>query len=778
MSLQLHQLCEFGPFRFDPIERLLLRDAQAVPLTPKAFDLLTALVARAGRLVTKEELLQEVWSGTFVEEANLSYHVSLLRKALGDDAVPHHYIETVMKRGYRFMAPIQLLERAVVTGSGAPGSSPDVLHETVGPPGGVSGGRLPRRAFTGIAFVIVAALSITYASVLIRDRLAQPTVNIHGRRVTQLTFNAGLQWFPTWSPDGERIAYTSERSGNLDIWAQQVIGGPPVQLTNDPAADWMPDWSPDGSHIVFRSERGGGGLFLVSALGGPVRRLAPFGYRPLWSPDGSRVLFYETPPRWQRFVPRLFTVADDGRSPTPVAEKLPRPLDTCCWRGYGWHPDSRRFSVFWGSRRPAANDVRGPGGWRFWTFGVDDGSVVRSEIAPEVLRNLDEHFRGNSGWFGGLAWAPTSDAIYLNGGDGQAHVLWRVTVDPIALRWVQGPDRVTTGPGSAVALSLSRNGRRLAFSTVDPRVRLYSFPLDAAAARLAGRGVPLPGTGAVADTPDVSPDGRQLVYVGEQRDLRIRSLATEKDTVLFEGDEFDREVPRWSHDGSSLLYVREYRAHSGSQALVRLNVASGREELITSSGSNVLVHGDWTADGRWIVATAHGPSPGRWQVILLPTAAAPHAETEARVIVDDPTLRLLPHRLSPDGRWVTLCGGASGRSEGSALFVKLLTGGPLLPVAAGPSWEWQDWPVWAPDGRTLYFVSDRSGFFDVWARRFDPSTGPVGPVIQITSLDNPARMIFPTAGGIQQAIAVSGDRLVVPVFENAGNIWMIDNIDH
>ena len=89
----------FGPYRLDARERQLLRNGEPVSLPPKAFDLLLALVARGGSLATKEELLAEVWAGTFVEEANLSYTVSLVRRALGEDG----YIETVPKSGYRFM---------------------------------------------------------------------------------------------------------------------------------------------------------------------------------------------------------------------------------------------------------------------------------------------------------------------------------------------------------------------------------------------------------------------------------------------------------------------------------------------------------------------------------------------------------------------------------------------------------------------------------------------------------------------------------------------------
>jgi len=96
----------FGPYRLDRPEHRLLRDEQPIPLSPKAFDLLVALVSRAGHLVSKEQMLQEVWPGTFVEEANLSYTVSLLRKALGDEREPYRYVETVPKRGYRFIGVI------------------------------------------------------------------------------------------------------------------------------------------------------------------------------------------------------------------------------------------------------------------------------------------------------------------------------------------------------------------------------------------------------------------------------------------------------------------------------------------------------------------------------------------------------------------------------------------------------------------------------------------------------------------------------------------------
>jgi DNA-binding winged helix-turn-helix (wHTH) protein/tetratricopeptide (TPR) repeat protein len=98
---------QFGPFRLDPDDKTLRVGGRPVPLTPKAFDTLLALVAHSGRLVTKDDLMQQVWPGTFVEEATLAQNISVLRKALGDSSEGIRYIETVPKRGYRFIATVE-----------------------------------------------------------------------------------------------------------------------------------------------------------------------------------------------------------------------------------------------------------------------------------------------------------------------------------------------------------------------------------------------------------------------------------------------------------------------------------------------------------------------------------------------------------------------------------------------------------------------------------------------------------------------------------------------
>lgn len=109
MSRRCRHLYEFGPYRLDTAEQLLLRNGQPVPLTPKAFETLVALVERSGHLVEKDQLMKAVWSDTFVEESNLTNNVYELRRILGQDENGRGYIETFPKRGYRFAAPVQEL---------------------------------------------------------------------------------------------------------------------------------------------------------------------------------------------------------------------------------------------------------------------------------------------------------------------------------------------------------------------------------------------------------------------------------------------------------------------------------------------------------------------------------------------------------------------------------------------------------------------------------------------------------------------------------------------
>ena len=173
MSLRTKVIFEFGWFRLNPAERLLLREQVQVRLPPKAFDALVALVENRGRLLGKDELLRTVWPGTFVEESNLAQHVSMLRKALRDGEDGFQYIETVPRHGYRFIAEVREL------GGIAPDT--DVLPDTTPsqPPfPGVPESVRPRRRFRSLNLAFAALVVLLAVLVLTLPAWKRPRSSV------------------------------------------------------------------------------------------------------------------------------------------------------------------------------------------------------------------------------------------------------------------------------------------------------------------------------------------------------------------------------------------------------------------------------------------------------------------------------------------------------------------------------------------------------------------------------------------------------------------------
>jgi DNA-binding winged helix-turn-helix (wHTH) protein len=408
MSLQTKHIYEFGPFRLDAAEHLLLRDGEAVPLQPKAFNLLLTLVERHGHLLEKDELLKKVWPDTFVEEANLASNISQLRKALGDGENGQRYIETAPKRGYRFVAMVKEVvdERPEHTMREQTGSRSAVTEEERAANAGEpitahpamknndlanKGKRYRRSALLAVAMLILLGLGFFYFSL----RSPLPPKVTPSAQIT----NNGLLKFPpltfyTNTPmvtDGPRL-YFSEVTGGRRILAQvSSIGGEviefPVSSTNN-VYDLSPSrsemlvagsqdgprgsdlesplwvapllggsprslgaisahaaaWSPDGGQIVYAN---GNDLYLVKNDGTQPRKLITLAGRPQWprwSPDGSRLRF-----SMYDLVNRsssLWEVSPDGSNLRRLLPDWNRPAAECCGN---WTADGRYF-VFQATR--------------------------------------------------------------------------------------------------------------------------------------------------------------------------------------------------------------------------------------------------------------------------------------------------------------------------------------------------------------------------------------------------------------------------------------------
>src|SRR5262245_6084530 len=767
MSDKTTRLYDFGPFRLNTAERRLLREGEVVQIPPKIFDLLLALLERRGRLVEKDELLRSVWPDTVVEEANLASNISLLRKVLGENG--NRFIETVPKRGYRFVAEVLEFNERIQAVSAAHKTLEEIpepivqISESSVPPSQPRK-RINRKTLF-IACAILLISGVAFAIFLFRQS-ARPKQSAY-RRLWQLTSDSGLECEPTWSPDGSLIAYSSDRKGDFDIWVQPVGEGKPVRVTTSPAHEWQPDYSPDGKYLAFRSERDGGGIFVIPALGGTERKIADFGYRPRWAPDGSRILFVSAGFRRNVNVPRFYIVGLDEKPPREIFSDLRAEFT---FAQVAWHPDSRRISILGLHRKE---------GWGLWTAPLE-GAPVKSPIGPEVRL---ESFGNNMNFFN-FRWSPSGREIYFEGTEPGLRNVWKVEVDPQTLEFIAGPERLTTGPGLDSDISLSQDGRKLAFAIRSERTRLWSMPFDANRGRLKDSGRPITADDLDASLPELSRDGKKLVFLKIKilrnewkNELWEKSLDDGNDESLLASDKYTRFAPRWSRDWSRLAYRRMLYVGGNTveYALIARDAGGKEERLITTPGKSNVLAFDWSADGNWIFGGTDSRSPRRMEIVAFPVSAAPHAETQMRFITSSAEHNLAQARLSPDERWISFNASKVSEPGTSTIYVIPATGGEWTRITTEGKY-FDGKARWSPDGKTIFFISNRGGFMNVWGAPFDPKTGkPVGEPFRVTAFENPGRMILPDTGLLD--LTFSADRMILPMTESSGNIWILENVD-
>jgi Tol biopolymer transport system component len=218
-----------------------------------------------------------------------------------------------------------------------------------------------RRLTTAALSIVLGAILLTAALLVLR----QPTIPDLGEAsFSQVTRDPGAELFPALSPDGDQVVFA--RHG--DLYARSLADGTERRLTNDAGAtDTQPTFSPDGARIAFRSERNGGGLFVLEIDSGTVRRLTNFGYNPAWSPDGDQVIFATegiTDPSTRRSLSNLFVVdvtTGDQRRVSEIDAVQP-----------SWSPDGSRIA-FWSVMRDGALTSQRD----IWTMAADGSDPVR-----------------------------------------------------------------------------------------------------------------------------------------------------------------------------------------------------------------------------------------------------------------------------------------------------------------------------------------------------------------------------------------------------------------
>jgi Tol biopolymer transport system component len=726
-------------------------------LTGQPFQVLTILLERPGEVVTRDELQKILWSDTFVDvDHNLNTLVNRIREVLGDSAESPRFVETLPRRGYRFIAPIN--------GIAANGNEAQVVVDDR------NGRYAPWRRVAYTAGALAAAVLLTLALVL-RSRSPAGLQ----RALTRVTFDTGLQIGATWSPDGRLIAYSSNRGGKFDIWVQQLSGGDPVQVTHGPGQHWQPDWSPDGKYIAYRSEDSDRGLYIIPALGGAglERKVSSFGYYPRWAPDSSKILFQAN--RWAGGSRLFYIVSLDGSPPRQILKDFLEKNQIWA-RSAAWHPDGRRVS-FWIWNSSGENH---PGEPSFLTVTLQQGDGTKSELTPELAAEMKKISLGSQIEYETdlrFSWAPSGDAIYFERTIRGAKNLWKLRVDPASLKALN-VERLTTDADLDREFTISPDGKRVAFTAEAQDQRAWLFPFDAVRGRLTGQGKPITSPGVDVFLHTLTRDGTKLAFTALRAghwELRKKSLPDGQDSPII-ADDHIRGFASWSPDGNRLAYWRGTPDQSGVQLFIWSEDKRTEEAVSDLSPFRSRVVYDWSADGKNLLVSEFSTGTKLYEIWRRPAVPLEHTSPPARKLVADPVYDLWQSRLSPGEKWLVVEGSKETETGvESRLFLASGSGGPLTPLM--DSGHFDDKPHWSPDGRTIYFLSDRSGFFDVWAIRFDATRGrTVGEPFRITRLEGPDLMV-PQGAISCTDMSLSRDKLILNLYHGAGNIWVLDDVD-
>lgn len=676
---------DFGDVRVDAARFCVTRDGLTLDLEPKAVDVLLFLIRHRDRLVLKDELLDAVWRDTFVTPNALTRVIAQLRKALGDDAHEARIIETVPRKGYRFLPPV-----AAAATDGAPiappiesaPSTPAVIPSPL-PVVSARSGRFSRRGLVRAALPLVAGAALASSAWMwFRPASASPPAVAD---LVQLT-TGGYESDPAISPDGRRLAFTAEENGLTNIYVRPLEGEGRIRVTTDGQRNMSAAWSPDGEYLAYHSG-GRGGVWIVPALGGTPRQIVAQGSDPVWSPDGRRLAYstYEG-----SFAERGEIQVVDVGGGIPVAVTAPgMPRGGHRYPAFSRDGSRIAFSVFDGSL-----------GKSLWIASASPGPIRPELVADDVMPNH-------------LAFTPDDRSLCWSGFGPRAAVgIW--CTEAAAPRTT--PVAVLPGVAGAAGLSIARDG------TIAYAAREVDSDLWAVAIAADGR-IAEPER-VTRDTsrnslPAMSPDGRRVAYAawrpGNRSEAWMVDLESGRTSLLSANAREDVLSPTWTPDSAAVIVAT---GHAANRRLVRIDVDTLQQTplagLPVDIGNIAL-----SPDGRSIAYHVSNPSGGLSAWIVPIEGGAPQRLSPPDRSAGYPA-------WSPDGRRLAIEVHDSGRAQIWTVN-RDGTAPQAVTSAAG-----QHWPhSWAPDGDRIAFAGERDGVWNVWT--VSSSSGAVAPITRFTS---------------------------------------------
>ena len=707
MRNETKQLYEFGPFRLDAGERLLIREGRTVPLPPKVFDTLLTLVENSGRIIGKEELMQLLWPDTFVEESNLTQNISQLRRALSDGNGDAQYIETIPKRGYRFAANVKPVEHFngqqtetaadrksdwQFSANGNPANGQQLLAnsspvQSTNNAVEISEPVLSRKR----AAMTLGLLAISLLILALALWVAYRRLNNHGkiafRQISPVKLTtSGKALLTTISRDGKYVAYVAEDGHQQSLWIRQVAATSGSQIVAPAEVIFSGvTFSLDDNFIYYASRSRDSvmnKLYQIPLLGGTPREVMEDVDSPVtFSPNGQYFAFVRNFPQ-ARETALIIAKLDGSEDRKLLTKKRPEFLSVL---GPAWSPDGRVIACSVVTPTPG------------------------EAIAQVLAVNVED---GSARPIGDQTWTAIGQVAWLGDGSGVVFSAWRRTSAVYGdqlylLTYPKGEMRrvtndMTSYEGASIStdseLLVSRRSDRVSSIWIVPE-RGGAFDVSAASQIKSGFGDNYSERFGL----DWTPDGRLLFAAHASGNLDVWSTTADgKQQRQLTRDNQADIMPVSTPGGRYIVFVSE---RAGSSYIWRMDADGGNPKQLTRGRGDVFP--SMSPDGQWVVyASSTTGRAALWKVSI----DGGDAVQLSQKVMTRPV-------VSPDGKWIACFYQDEKDGKGKIASMPFDGDEPLVVENLGlPEFSLLRW---SPDGKSLTYISTQNGASNIWSKPLD-----------------------------------------------------------